>query len=228
MAKHTILKNFYKSKEWTQFRMMLIQQRGPICSRCGSIIPDSVNLIGHHKVELTPENVYDATISLNPEKVDLICFDCHNREHRRFGYQNQSRQVFLVYGPPLSGKTTFVKQNMERGDLVVDLNLIYESVTMLPGYDKPDVLRPNVFGIRNLLIDQIRTRFGKWHDAWIVGGYPDKYQRDKLIEELGAQPIFCDVSKDECVARLQAEESLRYRKAEWAGYIDKWFEQYQP
>jgi hypothetical protein len=114
----------------------------------------------------------------------------------------------LIYSPPLSGKTTYVHQNKGRGDLVVDINLLYSAATMLPEYDKPDTLLPLVRGMHNLLLDNIRTRFGKWHDARIVGGYADKHQREKIISDTGAQPILCDATMDECIARLRIDERL--------------------
>ena len=53
-----------------------------------------------------------------------------------------------------------------------------------------------------------------------------KYKREKLANDLGAELIFCDVSKDECLRRLDTDEYRRYRRDEWSRYLDKWFEQY--
>lgn len=227
MATNQCLRNFYRSKEWTTFRMMLIQQRGPICSRCKRIVTNSIELIGHHKEELTPENVHDYNISLNPDKVDLVCRDCHDKEHKRFGYENTGRQVFLIYGPPLSGKTTYVIQNKGRHDIVVDINQIFTGITMLPDYDKPDALLPIVRGIHNQLLDNIRTRYGKWHNAWIVGGYADKHQREQVMNDTGAEAILCDATVDECMSRLHTDVRLQFRQSEYEEYIRKWFERYR-
>ena len=95
---------------------------------------------------------------------------------------------------------------MSRGDLVVDMDRLYSAASMLPYYDKPENLLSNVIGIRNALIDNIKTRYGKWNNAFIIGGYPDKYKREKLAEDLGAEIIFCDVSKAECLKRLDIDE----------------------
>lgn len=225
MAKYAVLKSFYASEKWINFRLRLINERGTKCSRCGERIVKSKDLIGHHKVELTPENVHDRMISLNPELVDLVCFDCHNKEHNRFG-KIAAKQVYLVYGPPMSGKSSYVRDNISRGDIVVDLDRLYEAITMLPSYDKPDQLFSNVIGIHNQLIDNIKTRYGKWNNAWVIGGYADKYKREKLANDLGAEIIFCDMSKEECLRRLSIDQDRRYRQDEWTGYIDKWFEQY--
>jgi predicted kinase len=225
VAKYAVLKSFYASQAWTQLRLRLINERGITCEHCGQSVTKTKDLIGHHKVELTPENVHDHLISLNPELIELICFDCHNKEHRRFGYQGV-KKVFIVYGPPMSGKTTYVAQHMQRGDLVVDMDALYAAVSMLPTYDKPDNLFNNVTAIHSTLIDNIKTRYGKWHNAWVIGGYADKYKRERLAEELGAEIIFCDVSKEECLARIQQDAARQYRKADWTNYIAKWFEQH--
>jgi predicted kinase len=225
MAKYAVIKAFYASQKWVTFRLNLINERGNKCSRCSKVIPKSVEIIGHHKVELTPENVNDYTISLNPDLVELICFKCHNKEHKRFGHQGE-RNVYLVYGPPMAGKKTFVRENMSRGDLVVDMDKLYAAVSMLPFYDKPDNLLTNVRIIHNQLIDNIKTRYGKWNDAWIIGGYADKYKRERLAEDLGAEIIFCEVDKEECLRRLSLDQDRMYRQDEWSGYIEKWFASY--
>lgn len=226
MARYAILQAFYASEKWRNFRMSLIAERGNECSRCGKIIANAAEITGHHKVDLTPENVNDYTISLNPDLVNLICSECHNKEHKRFGYQSSGRNVYIVFGPPMSGKKEFVQENIRRGDLVIDMDMLYAAVSMLPDYDKPDALLSNVRGIHSLLLDNIKTRYGKWSNAWIIGGYVDKYKREKLANDLGAELIFCEVSKDECLRRLDVNEDLRYRKDEWKRYIEKWFDQY--
>lgn len=230
MARLAILKKFYDSKEWRQLRLLLINQRATkegkiICEKCKKEILRSIDVIAHHTIELTPENVKDRLISLNPELIELICFNCHNKEHTRFGYK-PNKDVFIVYGPPLSGKTTFVRQNMKRGDLIVDMDKLYEAVTMLPPYDKPDNILYNVRAIHRQLIDNIKTRYGKWNNAWIIGGYPDRYKREKMANDLGAELIFCNLSKEECMSRLILDEDRFNRKDEWEQYINKWFNKY--
>ena len=226
MARYAILHTFYAGDTWINFRLNLIAERGPYCQVCKKRIARAIEIIGHHKIELTPENVHDAMISLNPDNVYLVCFDCHNIEHKRFGHQSSVRSVYIVYGPPMAGKQDFVQGRVQRGDIVVDMDRLYYAVSMLPNYDKPDSLLGNVRGIHSLLIDNIKTRYGKWNNAWVIGGYQDKYKREKMANDLGAELIFCDVSQEECLRRLEIDEDRQYRKDEWRGYIEKWFEQY--
>jgi len=225
MAKYSILKSFYASEKWINFRQLIISERGLRCEYCGEYVTRTHELTLHHKEELTPENVSDVSISLNPENVMLVHHECHNKIHNRWG-NAPSKSVSIVFGSPLSGKKSYVKEHMQRGDIVIDLDRLYSAVSMLPYYDKPSNLLSNVIGIQNYLIDNIKTRLGKWNNAWIIGGYADKYKRERIANDLGAEIIFCDVSKEECMRRLELDEERRYRKDEWIEYINKWFDEY--
>ncbi len=226
MAKYAILKSFYASEIWQNFRLLIINKRGMICEHCGQLIAEISDLTIHHKTELTPENVNDVTISLNPDNVMIVHHDCHNQIHKRFGYNSKSKQVYIVFGSPMSGKKTFVKQNIMRGDIVVDMDMLYTAVSFLPQYDKPDNLLTNVRGIHNVLLDNIKTRYGKWNNAYIIGGYADKYKREKLADDLGAELVFCNASKEVCINRLMLDTARQYRVKEWTEYINEWFEKY--
>lgn len=227
MARYTVLDNFYGSQTWQTFRMLIINERGLRCEYCKQRVLKSSELTLHHDKELTPENVHDANISLNPTNIMVVHHECHNKIHGRFGHQ-MTNGVFVVYGPPMAGKTTYVRDRMSRGDLVVDMEQLYSAVSLLPDYDKPNNLFSNVIGIHNLLIDNIKTRLGKWSSAWVIGGYADRYKRERLAQDLGAELIFCNVSKEACLRRLDVDEDRRYRKDEWSEYINKWFDSYVP
>jgi hypothetical protein len=219
------LQSFYGSEAWQKFRMLVISQHGLRCEYCHEPVARAMDLTLHHIKGLTPENVNDALISLNPDNVMVVHFDCHNRIHSCFGYQGE-RGVYIVFGAPLSGKKTYVQEHMRRGDMVVDMDRLYVAVSCLPYYDKPENLFNNVIGMHNMLTDHIWTRYGKWNSAWVIGGYADKYKRERLADDLCAELVFCDVSKDECLRRLDIDEARQCRKDEWIGYINKWFEQY--
>lgn len=217
------LDNFYTSKEWERFRAQLMMQRQTvdgsiICAHCGKPIVKAYDCIAHHKVELTEENVNDYTISFNPELIELIHFKCHNIEHKRF--EGFRQEVFLVYGSPCSGKSTFVANNAKPDDLIVDLDRIWEAICLSSRDDKPNRLKANVFGVRDVLIDQIRIRKGKWRTAYVIGGYPLRTDRDRLCNLLKATPIFIDEPKEVCLMRAKTKQ--------WRGFVEDWFTDYVP
>lgn len=85
MRKPKELHNFYKSKQWFIARTVKTQNASGRCERCGKIGEEV-----HHKIPLTVDNVSDALISLNQENLELLCRDCHNKEHDRF-QKNRSK-----------------------------------------------------------------------------------------------------------------------------------------
>jgi hypothetical protein len=168
---------------------------------------------------LTEQNVDDANISLNPTLIEIICDTCHNEEHRRFGY---TQKVYIEYGSPLSGKNTLVNDLMRRGDIIVDTDALWQAITHQPLYDKPDNCRFNIFKVRDELIEQIKMRYGSWIDAYIIGGYPEKYERERLAQSLGAELIYCESTKEECLRRLYESN----KPDNWKQYIESWWDKY--
>lgn len=226
MARYDAQKSFYNSVRWRKFRSIIIAERGPVCAKCGKIIVNPLDCeVDHNPTELTPDNVSDPNVSLNPDNVQILCHTCHDQKHGRFGRQPE-QGVFLIYGPPLSGKTTYVTEHMQHGDLAVDMDKLFSAISLLPEYDKPSELLRNVLGVRDLLIDNIKTRYGKWRSAWIIGTYPDKYQREQIADATGATIIFCEATREECLARLETDPGRRNRREEWKEYINRWFERY--
>lgn len=230
MARSAKLKRFYNSDKWVNFRLSTIAQRTNskgelICEYCHKPITDINSAILHHKKELDDNNVDDVMISLNPSMVMVIHQQCHNKIHNRFCKVEHG--VFLIYGAPFAGKKTYVADNKQRGDLVVDIDKLYEAISMQTLYDKPDNLFYNAIGLRNYLIDNIKTRYGKWNSAYIIGGYADCHKRNTILQETGATPVFIDTSKEECIQRLEITTDIRqYNKKAWRGYIEEWFDKY--
>ena len=222
------LQNFYKSKQWQKLLEVIkidrVNEDGQIiCWHCGKPIVDKYDAIGHHTIFLTEENVNNAEISLNPKLIQLVHHRCHNLIHNKLGYTK--REIFLVYGSPLSGKSTWVKSVAEPGDLIIDINRVWNCVS---GYDdkKPPKLNAVVFGLRDRLLEMVKYRVGKWDNCYIVGGYPLIAERERLCKELGAREIFIDTPKEECLRRL--EESDNLDKSDYSKFIEDWWRKFTP
>lgn len=225
ITNHAALQSFYSSKRWKDFREHIIISRGLTCEHCGGIVAKPKELTLHHIKELNPNNVHDAAISLNPDNVMVVHHKCHNDIHNRFCRQKE-KQVYIIYGCPLSGKTTYVRQNKGRNDIVIDIDQLYKAITFLNDYDKPDRLLSNIRRVQNDLLDQVKVRYGKWSCAFIIGGFPDKHKRERLAESLGASLVYVECTREEALARLEFDEHRRYMKAEYEKYIDSWFDRY--
>lgn len=219
------LNNFYQSKEWrgllATLKMERVNEQGEIiCAHCGEPITRKYDCIGHHVAALNERNVNDAAVALNPDNVVLVHHVCHNRIHNKLGHI--TRQVYLVWGSPLSGKSTYVDEVAVWGDLIVDVDSIWQCVSGRERYEKPARLKPVVFGIRDTLLDMVRHRCGSWCNAYVVGGYPLVNERERLMRSLGAREVYVESSQAECLARLKNCRDGR-DVGEWRKYIDDWW-----
>ena len=225
------LAEFYTSAEWRKFRAYLIAQRTSktdgilYCEYSGVPLLKSYDIVAHHKIPLTMQNVNDTAISLNPKNILLVSHRAHNEIHARFGFCTQ-RKVYLVYGAPCSGKTTFVNNIKGNSDLIVDMDSIWQCITGGARYYKPNALKSNAFAVRDCLLDTIKTRAGKWERAFVIEGAPRLGDRTRRIETIGAEPIFIDTPKETCLQRLSAAGDRDI--SEWTKYINQWFLDFQP
>ena len=222
------LSDFYSSKAWEKFRQVVINERlndkgFSVCEYCGKPIVKPYDVILHHKEELTEENFRDSLISLNPENIMIVHHKCHNYIHNKLSYRH--RQVFIVWGSPLSGKSSYVDSVKVEGDLIIDIDNIWQCVSGCDRYVKPNRLKSIVFNVRDNLIEGVKYRRGKWNNCYLIGGYPLTNERERLIKELGAREIFIDTDKKTCIERLMNCEDRD--KDEWLNYINNWWLQYE-
>lgn len=221
---------FYKSKKWQKFREVVIAERAlpdgtVLCEECGKPIVRRYDLVVHHKTPVTEQNCDDAEITLNPRNVEIVHYKCHNKIHQK-GWKNGLRpesRVVLVWGAPCSGKSTYVESVKEPGDLVVDVDSIWEAVSGCERYVKPDSLKEAVFSVRDCLYDSVRYRNGRWKRAFVIAGVPTLGERERLMKRVDADSdIFIESTYEECVERCSQ------RPDEWLQYVGEWFERYQP
>ena len=70
---------FYHSRQWRNLAEAYRKQHNYLCERCHQ--PASTV---HHIKELTPANINDPSVALNPDNLMLVCHECHDKIHERF------------------------------------------------------------------------------------------------------------------------------------------------
>ena len=113
---------------------------------------------------------------------------------------------------------------MNEGDLVIDLDNIWQCVSGCERYVKPARLNAIVFSVRDNLLESVKYRRGKWLNCYVIGGYPFTAERERLIDSLGAREIFIDTDKETCLQRLH--ESGDRDTEQWTKYINDWWLQF--
>lgn len=222
MKNYTSLQQFYKSQEWANCKAIVLNERmkdGAIyCEHCGQPILKNFNpnannnkgaMVFHHKTYLTKENVNDASISINPKNIAILHWHCHNEVHKRFGFQTGNnkveRKIYIVVGAPCSGKTTWVNERIEEGDLVFDVDNLWEALSGQPRYIKPNNLKALVLATRLFIKEQIRKGTGTWRNAYIIESKlatPIELDKEANAYPYNVEVIELDTSKEECINRL--------------------------
>lgn len=205
--------DLYVSSEFKKLRAFLMHERANnegllLCEHCNKPIVKTYDCIAHHKIEVTMSNLQDSGITLNPDNIMLVHHACHNDIHNRFG--RVIRKVYMVWGAPRSGKTTYVEDVKSNGDMVVDMDKIWQCLGD-DGLIKPNALKPVVFLLRDKMYECILTRMGSWANAYIITTRPDL----RLADKLGAELIYIPAERETCLERCENEK--------WIDYVNDWF-----
>lgn len=194
------LSTFYRSTEWTNLRQQIILERmsptgDTIDEVTGKPIINKYDVILHHKIPLTEANVNDYSISLNPDNIQIVSHKTHNQIHNRFG--SYTRHIYIVYGSPCAGKSTYVDSVALKDDLIIDIDRIYSAINN----SRSNRLFDNVMTVYRSLIDAVQTRNGRWVNAFIVRTFPLKGERERLAASLGAELVHIDTPQEVCLER---------------------------
>lgn len=127
--------------------------------------------------------------------------------------------VYLIYGSPCSGKSTYIKEHIQRGDLVCDVDLIYGAITNSLPHDAELYTHEVACQLDKTLKEIIRERKGNWKNAYVVSLANTEEQVQKAKDQINAdEGIFIDTPYEVCMER--AKERPFY--FQWI--IQEWFE----
>jgi predicted kinase len=127
-------------------------------------------------------------------------------------------QVTVVVGPPLAGKSTYVRANAQSGDVVFDYDSVHSALSLLESHQHDTRIRPYVFAVRAALYRRLREP--GVDRAWIINSTPSKARVRALADQFSeARVVVLMVERVEAHKRADADG----RPAVWHEYIDNWF-----
>lgn len=125
----------------------------------------------------------------------------------------------LVLGAPGSGKTTWVRERIQAGQIAVDVDLLFSALTMRPVYDKPAVSVGRVLDARDILIEELRPDY-------VISSDPTAKYRELMRAQYGAEVVVLETAADECKRRIEGD-IRREGLADWPTLVDAWWANYE-
>lgn len=199
----------YKRTNWKRLRLMHLRTQ-PMCAICGEI----GNEVDH--VIPVSRGGTDAR-----ENLQTLCKRCHSRKTAAENGINKAALVTVVEGAPGSGKTTFVRENMDRGDVVVDFDAIYAALSFQPWYDRPEEVKHYVFVARDAVMKELAIK--KDTRAWVITSQPRYETVERMAANLAADIVSMHATATECKQRLASDPRRNAHAEDWDMIVDSWF-----
>ena len=108
-----------------------------------------------------------------------------------------------MVGPSGAGKTTWVREQVQRGDLVLDLDDIFTALSFLPRYDKPQVLLPFVFEARDAVLNRLHLA-SEVGQSYLITSSIEQAMKWRQHHPYARLKLMA-VDADECIRRLREE-----------------------
>lgn len=136
---------------------------------------------------------------------------------------------YVVCGPPGSGKTTWVRERMRWGDVVVDVDALFAAVTGLPWYEKPDALVPLVLELAESAVAWMRTNSDRYVNGFVITGGATRRERERWASRVVvAELVMLAVPPDECLRRIAADPRRGTGTVEgWREIVERWWREYE-
>ena len=119
--------------------------------------------------------------------------------------RDRKDRVYIVCGPPGSGKTTWVKERRRENDVVVDLDYILAALAVedVSSTGNRDVLSAGL-AVKDFLIDSIGAGQIVYNRAFII----TTSQVEKIQRITGGTVVEMDTDPNEIIKRIQNDENL--------------------
>lgn len=127
--------------------------------------------------------------------------------------------VYLIYGSPCSGKSTYIKKHLLPGDIVCDVDRLYSALCFNEEHQTELYAHEVALMLNESLLDIIRDRRGNWKNAYVVSLANTEEKLNEAMKRVNAdEAIYIDTPFETCMER--AKERPFY----FAYLIEDWFQ----
>lgn len=202
----------YNSKQWKQVTKNY-RRMNPICEKCDEqrrVTPAT------HTSHIVP--VDQGGEPLDEENLIALCRS-HYHNRKEFARHYPPTEVIIICGPPGAGKTTYVRERIQPGEVVFDLDAIYQALTFQPEHVKPEEVEDLVFRIRDKVYEWIKQP-NKVNRAYIITSVAEEEKRRELVKLFSAKAVMLDKPAEVCKQRIKSQG--RPATKDWELLVDEW------
>ena len=129
--------------------------------------------------------------------------------------------LYLVTGPPAAGKSTWVREHAQHGDITIDYDTLAATLTPPGGkpHDWPPAVKAVTKAARQAAIDTA-IQHATTTDVYVIHSNPSQRLIDHYAN-VGAQVVTIDPGRATVLARAKKERPWRIQQAAKEWYTDQ-------
>jgi 5-methylcytosine-specific restriction endonuclease McrA len=225
--------------KWQQYRLRFLAMY-PLCEEClKEDIYEPATDVDHIVAVSGPND----PLFWASENHQALCHSCHSRKTAKedgsfigkidfypTNLKPSAVPLTIIHGPPASGKSTYIAQHKQPGDIVIDLGVIKTQLSGKVEYDtEKKWLRPAV-DKRNQMLRALSTET-RPVSAWFIVGAPTAKEREYWKEVLRpVHVVILDAPEDICIQRILSDPLRKHRatsEEQQIRAVRNWWKAYQ-
>lgn len=129
--------------------------------------------------------------------------------------------LHIITGAPCSGKSTYVREHAQPGDVIVDFDVIAQALGSAVSHQAEGAVREAAFAARSAVINYL-VDHAEECEGWVIHSDPADWQRE-AYERVGAEFVDLDTDLETCLERAEQDE----RPEGEADAIRAWFARHE-
>ena len=126
-------------------------------------------------------------------------------------------KINIVYGPPASGKTTYVLNNKTENTLIYDFDKLMRDISGLEIYERNENIISYLVDFREQIVKSLKSET-RFDEAWLIISYP-KIEFVQMLDGLSIDYHLMNTDKETCKQRIDVDND-RQDKELWKSLID--------